>query len=46
MGSLAEFREEGEYCSIQEALSTLYPIEFEARGIVEALLEGLPEIYA
>jgi hypothetical protein len=32
MGSLAEFREEGEWCSVQEALSTLYPIELEARG--------------
>jgi hypothetical protein len=41
MGSLAEFREEGEYCSIQDSLSTLYPIELEARGMV-----GLPEIYA
>jgi hypothetical protein len=46
MSSLAEFRKEGEYCSIQEGLSTLYPIELEARGMVEALLEGLPEIYA
>ncbi len=45
MSSLAEFRE-GEYCSIQEGLSTLYPIELEARGMVEALLEVLPEIYA
>jgi hypothetical protein len=46
MGSLAEFREEGEYCSIQEALSILYPIELEARGMVEDLQEGLPELYA
>ena len=42
MSSLAEFREEGEYCSIQEGLSTLFPIDLEARGMVEAL----PKIYA
>jgi hypothetical protein len=41
-----QFLEEGEYCSIQEGLSTLYPIELEARGMVEALPEGLTEIYA
>ncbi len=46
MRNLAEFREEGEYCSIQEGLSTLYPIELEAKGMVEALPEGLPKIYA
>jgi hypothetical protein len=46
MSSLAEFREKGEYCSIQEGLSTLHPIELEARGMVEALLEGLPKIFA
>jgi hypothetical protein len=45
MGELAEFKQEGEWCSPGEAMELLLPIEMEARDMVSALLEGLPELF-
>jgi hypothetical protein len=45
LGRLAEFRQDGEWCSREEAAELLLPIEREAREMVQALLEALPEIF-
>jgi hypothetical protein len=42
LGRLAEFRQDGEWCSREEAAELLLPIEREAREMVRALLEALP----
>jgi hypothetical protein len=41
MGELAEFKQEGEWCSP----GSLLPIEMEVREMVTAILEGLPELF-
>jgi hypothetical protein len=45
MGELAEFKQEGEWCSPGESMELLLPIEMEAREMVSALLEGLPKLF-
>jgi hypothetical protein len=45
MGCLALVNGEGEWCNPPEAFALLLPIEREARDIVLALLESLPDIY-
>ena len=45
MGELVEFKQEREWCSPGEAMELLLPIEMEAKDMVSALLEGLPELF-
>jgi hypothetical protein len=45
MGELAEFKGEGDWFNPGEAMEMLLPIEMEAREMVAALLEGLPELF-
>jgi hypothetical protein len=45
MGNLAEFRQEVQCCNTEEAMELLLPIEMEAREMMAALLEALPEIF-
>ncbi len=45
MGELIEFKQEGEWCSPGEAMELLLHIEMEARDMVSALQEGLPELF-
>jgi hypothetical protein len=45
MGELLEFKQEGDWCSPGEAMELLLPIEMEARDMMSALLEGLPELF-
>jgi hypothetical protein len=45
MGELTEFKQEGEWCSPGEAMELLLPIKMEARDMVSAQLQGLPELF-
>ncbi len=45
LGRLAEFGQDEELCSREEAAEFLLPIEREAREMVRALYEALPEIF-